>query len=184
MPWALLPPAAGPAMLPDARVRGLRSVPAGPQRLEALESDGGTPSVVSDGGGSGDLDRSLELLRGVCATAVADAGKRGFRESAEFAACVEEISRAVEFLQVVAAGGVERTRREAVAAARSATVGSARVGSGSAVGWVTGWGGTAVTEPAGWVTGRAGQRRYRIPILPAVRLPMGSRPLTVSDPAG
>ena len=89
----------------------------------------------------------------MCATAVADAGKRGFRESAEFAARVEEISRAGEFLQIVAAGGVERTRREAVAAARSATT----VGSGSAVGWVTGWGETAVTEPAGWVTGKAGQ---------------------------
>ena len=171
-----------PVRQPVSRVRGLSSVPAGPQRPEALESDGGTPSVGSDGGGSGDLDRSLELLRGVCATAVADAGKRGFRESAEFAACVEEISRAGEFLQVVAAGGVERTRREAVAAARSATVGSATVGSGSAVGWVTGWGETVVTEPAGWVTGKAGQADAGADAK-GVQAAKGRPSTNISDPA-
>ena len=159
-PAAVQPAAVQPSTVrqPAPRVRGLQSVPAESAafgRFGVRRRD--VRSVGSDGGGFGDLDRSLELLRGVCSTAVADAGKRGFRESAEFAACVEEISRAGEFLQVVAAGGVERTRREAVAAARSATVGSATVGSGSAVGWVTGWGETAVTEPAGWVTGKAGQ---------------------------
>nr|WP_307050011.1 HNH endonuclease signature motif containing protein [Arthrobacter oryzae] len=128
---------------PAARVRGLRSVPAGPLRLDAL---------ASDGGGSGDLARSLELLKSVCLTAVDDAGMRGFRAAADFAANVEEISRAVEYLQVVAAGSVDRTRREATAAARSGAGGS-----GSVVGWVTGWGGTAVREPAGWATGKAGQ---------------------------
>ena len=74
-------------------------------------------------------------------TAVDDAALLSFREAADFAANVEEISRAAEYLQIVAAGAVERSRREAAVAARSAAVGSGSgPGSGAAVGWVTGWG--------------------------------------------
>ncbi|MGO4587268.1 HNH endonuclease, partial [Arthrobacter sp. 2RAF6] len=52
--------------------------------------------------------------------------------AADFAGTVEEISRTVEFLQLVAAQAVERTRREAQAARQSSP----------APGWRTGW-----TEP-------------------------------------
>ena len=88
----------------------------------------------------------LELLKGLGSTAAEDAALLSFREAADFAANVEEVSRAVEYLQIVAAGAVDRTRREAQAAARSAAVGSGAAGSGSAgsgwraAGWVTGWG--------------------------------------------
>ena len=132
--WAALPAAASavrPASLP-----GLRSVPAGSQSPKAL---------ASDGGGSGALSRILGLLGALSSTAVADAGVMGFREAADFAANVEKIARTAEFFQVVAAGAVDRTRREASAAARA--------GSGSAVGWTTGWGeATAVHGPIGWAT--------------------------------
>ena len=63
-------------------------------------------------------------------TAVDEAALLSFREAADFADNVEEVSRAAEYLQIVAAGAVDRTRREAAVAARSAAVGS---GSGS--GW-------------------------------------------------
>ncbi len=78
-------------------------------------------------------------------TAVDDAALLGFREAADFADKVEEISRAAEYLQIIAAGAVERSRREAAAAARSAAAGSdsGAGGSGAAVGWVTGWGAEA-----------------------------------------
>ncbi|MDR6506869.1 DUF222 domain-containing protein [Arthrobacter oryzae] len=109
------------------------------------ESDGGRPSLASDGDGAADLSRCLELLKAVGSTAVEDAALLSFREAADFAANVEEVSRAVEYLQIVAAGAVDRTRREAQAAARSAVVGSGSAGSGAAVGWVTGWS----TETAG-----------------------------------
>ncbi|QDY89107.1 DUF222 domain-containing protein [Arthrobacter sp. UKPF54-2] len=59
------------------------------------------------------LDSVLGQLRGVCATAVGDAALLGFGEAAEFAGRVEEISRAAEYLQLVAAGAVQRTRFEA-----------------------------------------------------------------------
>ncbi len=81
----------------------------------------------------------------------------GLREAADFAATVEEISRSAEYLQVVAAGTVDRTRRQAQAEARSAAVGSVSAGSGpagsgAAAGWVTGWGdeAAAVQGPVGW----------------------------------
>ncbi|MEV7136366.1 HNH endonuclease, partial [Arthrobacter sp. NPDC093128] len=108
----------------------------------------GQPDTASDGGGSGDLSRCVELLQGLGSRAVADAALLDFRAAADFAAGVEEAARSLEFLQVVAAGAVERTRREATAAARSGP-GS---GSGSAAGWVTGWGdeAAAVEGPVGW----------------------------------
>ncbi|WP_307864378.1 DUF222 domain-containing protein [Arthrobacter sp. PvP023] len=61
---------------------------------------------------------------------------------------MEDISRAAEYLQVVAAGAVDRTRSQAISTARSC----------SAAGWSTGWGNeTAVHGPIGWATGTAGQ---------------------------
>ncbi|MEQ4520841.1 hypothetical protein ABLI39_15935, partial [Pseudarthrobacter sp. B907] len=61
------------------------------------------------------VDSVLGQLRGFCATAVGDAALMDFGEAAEFAGRVEEISRAAEYLQLVAAGAVERTRKEAAA---------------------------------------------------------------------
>ncbi|WP_104172496.1 HNH endonuclease signature motif containing protein [Arthrobacter sp. Y81] len=130
--WANLPTDAA-----AVRIRGLRSVPAGPQHPAA---------IASDGGGSGDLARCLELLKSIGSTAVDEAALLGFREAADFADKVEEISRAAEYLQIVAAGAVERSRREAAVAARSAAVGSGS-GSGAAVGWVTGWGAETAADP-------------------------------------
>jgi len=73
------------------------------------------PGPVAGGRGLalGDIAASL---REVCAAAVDDAGVLGFAEAAAFAGDVEEIARAVEFLQVVAAGAVDRTRTQAAAA--------------------------------------------------------------------
>ncbi|MEV7133379.1 HNH endonuclease, partial [Arthrobacter sp. NPDC093128] len=50
--WAVPTAASAVQPTPAARVRGLRSVPAGLQHPDAL---------ASDGGGSGDLARCLEL---------------------------------------------------------------------------------------------------------------------------
>ncbi|MBT2536767.1 HNH endonuclease signature motif containing protein [Arthrobacter sp. ISL-69] len=128
--WAELPAAASAVQLlavhpPAARDRGLRSVPAGHQYPDTL---------ASDGGGSGDLARCLELLGTLSSTAVDDSALLSFREAADFADNVEEVSRAVDYLQIVAAGAVDRSRREAAVAAGSAAVGS-DPGSGAAIGW-------------------------------------------------
>ena len=89
------------------------------------------PAVASDVGGSGDLARCLELLKSIGSTAVDEAALLGFREAADFADNVEEVSRAAEYLQIVAAGAVQRSRREAAVAARSAAVGSGTGTAGS-----------------------------------------------------
>ncbi len=75
------------------------------------------PAGTPDGEGAGFRRWTARLgqLRGFCATAAGDAALMGFGEAAEFAGQVEEISRAIEYLQLVAAGAVERTRKEAAA---------------------------------------------------------------------
>ncbi|MEW1784741.1 hypothetical protein AB0305_21390, partial [Arthrobacter sp. NPDC080086] len=85
----------------------------------------GTPSALSllpayrpvaGGCGGITLGDIAASLREACTSAVDDAGVLGFTEAAAFAGDVEELARAVEFLQVVAAGAVDRTRTQAAAA--------------------------------------------------------------------
>ncbi|WP_256870487.1 DUF222 domain-containing protein, partial [Paenarthrobacter nitroguajacolicus] len=82
------------------------------------------------------------LLKGAAAAdalrsmAADEARLFGFVEAADFAGRVEEISRSLEYLQVVAAQAVERTRQEA----QQTSPGSSAFGAGP--GWRTGW-----TEP-------------------------------------
>ncbi|MFC8409726.1 DUF222 domain-containing protein [Arthrobacter sp. NPDC057259] len=73
-------------------------------------------------------------LREVCAAAVDDAGVLGFAEAAAFAGDVEELARAVEFLQVVAAGAVDRTRARAAISAASTRGGAGLTGEDEAGG--------------------------------------------------
>ena len=87
------------------------------------------------------LDRALVLLRTLASTAVEDAGSWGFAEAAAFAGEVEDLSRTVEYLQLVAAGAVDRTRNLAAATAPTATS------------WTTGWRDNPNTSPAGGPAG-------------------------------
>jgi hypothetical protein len=100
------------------------AVPAGERhvRISAAASAGG--DVFSC------VAASLELLSGTGPTAATQLALSGFRDAADFAGQVEELSRTVEYLQVVAAGAVDRTRREAAES----------TGPGKAAGWTTGWG--------------------------------------------
>ncbi|ABM07189.1 HNH endonuclease signature motif containing protein [Paenarthrobacter aurescens] len=82
------------------------------------------------------LGQGAALLESMRSTAAAEARLFGFVEAADFAGRVEEISRSVEYLQVVAAHAVERTRTEAQHAQPGV--------SAAAPEWRTGW-----TEPAG-----------------------------------
>ncbi|CAN7500602.1 DUF222 domain-containing protein [Arthrobacter sp. LjRoot14] len=133
---------------PATPKRTLRAVPPTDLIGSRPEADGKLSPITFDGGGSGELSRCLALLAAFSSTAVADVAVLGFREAADFAANVEEASRMLEYLQVVAAGAVDRSRREASAAARPGA------GSGAGVGWTTGWGNeTAVHGPIGWATG-------------------------------
>ncbi|MDV8148831.1 HNH endonuclease signature motif containing protein [Arthrobacter sp. B10-11] len=123
---------------------GEREATGGVLRWATLPAVPDNASAADDGVFS-DLARSLQLLKAIGAAAVGDAAGFGVSEAADFAAGVEEISRTAEFLQVVAAGAVDRTRRQA----------QRSVSSGAAVGWTTGWGeATAVHGPIGWAAGQ------------------------------
>ena len=86
-----------------------------------------TDRGVAPAGRSG-VDDALAVLREVASTAAADAALWGFREASDFAGTVEEFSRIMEYLQLVAASAVDRTRKHAAAA-------SPKAGSS----WTTGW---------------------------------------------
>ena len=82
------------------------------------------------------IDGALALLRSSNGTAVTDSALFGVTESADFAGRVEELSRLADYLQLVAAAAVDRTRSQAAAAVKTA---AAKNGSGAPAGWLTGW---------------------------------------------
>ena len=87
-------------------------------------------------GVDGALDAAIALLRSCNGTAVPDAALFGVAEAADFADRVEELSRMVDYFQLVAAAAVDRTRSEAAAGARTA---AAKFGANAPAGWLTGW---------------------------------------------
>ncbi|MGM7775182.1 DUF222 domain-containing protein [Arthrobacter sp. KNU-44] len=95
----------------------------GPRRLALLD-----PPEDRDGGRGGPqrvLEGALAALRSLARTAVDDVGPMGLNDSAAFAFNVEELSRTLDYLQLVAAGQLDRVRQEEPA---------------GGTGWTTGWG--------------------------------------------
>ncbi|MFJ5957703.1 DUF222 domain-containing protein [Paenarthrobacter sp. NPDC092416] len=98
------------------------------------DSNPGFPASTSLAGSVEAAICAVHLSRSVAA----EARLFGFVEAADFAGRVEEISRVVEYLQVVAAQAVERTRSQAQHGQAS-----------SAPGWQSGWTDTAEQPAAG-----------------------------------
>ncbi|MDR6638431.1 DUF222 domain-containing protein [Paenarthrobacter nitroguajacolicus] len=71
------------------------------------------------------LAQAVQALTGLRDIAVSKARVLGFVEAADFAGRIEDISRTLEYLQVVAAHAVERTRHEAQQARDTGAAGSA-----------------------------------------------------------
>ncbi|KRE47688.1 hypothetical protein ASG92_10745 [Arthrobacter sp. Soil736] len=125
--------------LSSALANGLRIAP---QSADQAGHDGGaTADFGATGFGTGggafnagatdSLERCLELLEAAVASAPDELALAGFPEAADFAGLAEELSRGVEYLQLLGAAAVDRTRNAAINAA----------GPGSkAAGWTTGWG--------------------------------------------
>ncbi|GGV27555.1 HNH endonuclease [Paenarthrobacter nicotinovorans] len=95
------------------------------------------------------LDDASEALAELCGSVAADARLFGFGEAADFAGRVEDLSRQLEYMQVVAAQAVERTRTEAQRAVPAQQPGQSPAS--GAQEWRTGW-----TEPAGESEGGGG----------------------------
>ena len=82
------------------------------------------------------LETALALLRSCTGTAAQDAALFGVTEASDYAGRVEELSRVVDFLQLVAAGAVDRTRNQTAARAGTA---AAKFDTDAPAGWLTGW---------------------------------------------
>ncbi|WP_163161481.1 HNH endonuclease signature motif containing protein [Arthrobacter sp. Alg241-R88] len=81
------------------------------------------------------LEEIGRLLAAAAAAAPTILAAADYVEAADYAGKVEDLSRSVEYLQVLAAGTVDRTRTQAIAAADAARASRSRTGKG----WVTGW---------------------------------------------
>lgn len=118
------------AMSSSRSLRSISVLRAADIKRLAVRPGTGTESVAGLAGG---LDQATAAMDALRSAAVSEARLFGFADAADFAGKVEEISRTVEFLQIIAAEAVERTRCEAQAALQSSP----------APAWRTGW-----TEPA------------------------------------
>ncbi|MFF1253570.1 DUF222 domain-containing protein [Pseudarthrobacter sp. NPDC058329] len=102
------------------------------------------------------LAEIARVLAAAAAAAPAMLAAADYVEAANFAGTVEEASRSMEYLQVLAAGTVDRTRKQAIAAADAARASRSRTGKG----WVTGWDNGVETlneTDAAWPEGPAGK---------------------------
>ncbi|MET4591169.1 DUF222 domain-containing protein [Arthrobacter sp. 754] len=90
-------------------------------------------SASTDGTAPGArLAALLTAANAVAAAAPDRLAMASYAEAADFAGTVEDISRTVEYLQILAAGTVDRTRNQAITAAATARTHTGR-------GWITGW---------------------------------------------
>ncbi len=99
-------------------------------------------------GAAPSLGSVLGQLRELSSTAAQDAALFGFAAAADFAGDVEEIARTLEYLQIVAAGAVDRTRKETTEGAGTGEIGTGGFGAGA-------------TGPGGAGGVRAGDDGYR-----------------------
>ncbi|MDD7836208.1 hypothetical protein PQ627_13915, partial [Paenarthrobacter sp. AB444] len=141
-----------PALQPPNDGRAGHSPLALPDDSRILPRLGDTDaSSVAPGGSAPEvgafLDDAVEALAGLRGAAVADARLFGFVEAADFAGRVEDLARTLEYVQIIAAQAVERTRNQEQQAQRSQAqtrqVSAAATPEKSGIPWLTGW-----AEPA------------------------------------
>ncbi|WP_461188850.1 HNH endonuclease signature motif containing protein [Arthrobacter sp. Z4-13] len=117
--------------VPDNAVRAdAVRAEAGPAEAAPLAPVAGASADAAD-----TLTEICRLLTAAAAAAPSRLAAADYVEAADFAGQVEELSRAVEYLQILAAGVVDRTRAQAIADAGTARACRSRTGKN----WVTGW---------------------------------------------
>ncbi len=110
-----------------------------------------------------DLDRMLALARALAGTVQTDSALFDFFEASDFAGRVEELSRTVDFLQLVAAAAVDRTRKAAIQAQKAPAGWGTDPVRGTAAGWVTGWTHQSCCDPDGGPRTVTGEESEGVP---------------------
>ncbi|SFT70207.1 HNH endonuclease signature motif containing protein [Arthrobacter sp. ov118] len=82
---------------------------------------------------------ALALLRASTETAAEDVARLDFFQASDFAEGVEDLSRVVEYLQIIGAARVDRARREAAAVEKAPRGWGSEPAAGTTGGWLTGW---------------------------------------------
>ena len=121
-------------------------------------ADAGAGSGAGNGAGNA-ADAALALLRASAPAAAAEAALFGLAEAADFAGRVEDLSRTVEYFQLIAAAAVDRTRKESAASAPRPAEAGWGAEPAAPGGWLTGWtqdpDAAAGTGPDGGTDGRS-----------------------------
>ncbi|WP_258805023.1 hypothetical protein [Pseudarthrobacter sp. NS4] len=120
-------PATSPAVAVPPPVAGTAAA----ERSTAIGARGERPDLAAFG-------NQLAAAAVAAGDALASAD---YVQAADFAGQVETLSRTVEYLQLIAASTVDRTRTQAITAAAASRTGQGRTGRPGSTGrgWVTGW---------------------------------------------
>ncbi|TQJ58176.1 uncharacterized protein DUF222 [Arthrobacter sp. SLBN-83] len=94
---------------------------------------------ASGPGGQDVLDELAAQLAAAALAAPDMLATASYVEAADYAARIEGLARSVEYLQLVAAGAVDRTRTQAINDAATAKTRATRSRKGQSGGWITGW---------------------------------------------
>lgn len=98
-------------------------------RLEPLYPPPSEPAALPDAAG---LAWAIAAVKAAVAAGPDFLALAGYAEAGDYAGQVEDLSRSVEYLQVLGAGAVDRTRTQAIADAAAARTRTGRT-------WITGW---------------------------------------------
>ncbi|MEW9871318.1 DUF222 domain-containing protein [Arthrobacter sp. HS15c] len=96
--------------------------------VEAAEA----PASGGYGAGAAALLQAIAVVNAAALAAPGALAMADYPEAAQYAGMAEELSRTVEYLQILSAGAVDHTRTQAITAATTARTRSARS-------WITGW---------------------------------------------
>ncbi|HJV98472.1 MAG TPA: hypothetical protein VJ617_05200, partial [Arthrobacter sp.] len=98
--------APGPAMSVEASMPAGRSVPGETVDAAVTLSSGSTAAIG--------LREAIAVVNAAAVAAPGALAMAGYVEAADFADMAEELSRTVEYLQILGAGAVDRTRTQAI----------------------------------------------------------------------
>ncbi|TQJ58678.1 uncharacterized protein DUF222 [Arthrobacter sp. SLBN-83] len=114
-----------------------------PARLHPVPSEdplaGPLQASASGPGGQDVLDGLAAQLAAAALAAPDLLATASHAEAADYAARIEGLARSMEYLQLLAAGAVDRTRTQAINDAATAKTRPARTRPGGSTGWITGW---------------------------------------------
>ena len=96
--------------------------------VEAAEA----PGSAGYGAGAAALLHAIAVVNAAAMAAPGALAMADYTEAAQYAGMAEELSRTVEYLQILSAGAVDHTRTQAISAAATARSRSGRT-------WITGW---------------------------------------------